>query len=62
MTKKERYGLSMLITHSRLVSHGRTEFTHEVKDSVSAAMDWIRRQMAIDERRRKNRGKYRKHV
>jgi hypothetical protein len=48
MTKQEKEGLVKLLRVN-------VAFT----DDVIAARNWIRRQMEIDERRRRPRGKYR---
>lgn len=52
MTKKERLGLEHLTTIGANYANGALP-------EVKAAIDWIQRQMAIDERRRKKRGHYR---
>jgi hypothetical protein len=53
MTKKEREGLRRLL--DEVCTCGVC-----LGDEVNPALDWIRRQIAIDEKRRKKRGSYRK--
>ena len=51
MTKKEREGLEPLFKEN--VKMGQ-------KPEVNAALDWIAAQLALDTKRRKRRGTYRK--
>lgn len=52
MTKKEREGLERLATIGGNYANGALP-------EMRAAVDWIKRQMAIDEKRRKKRGSHR---
>lgn len=53
MTKREREGLQILVDASHLL-------VGEGAPSINAAMDWIRRQIKLDEKKRVPRGKYRR--
>lgn len=47
MTKRERVGLDLMIAYAPEIEE------HDA--DIAAAMDWIKRQMSLDERRRKRR-------
>lgn len=59
MTKLEREGLQFLgMVGKEAVSSG--SLTVKRDPSVRAALDWIQRQIALDEKRRRKRGNYKK--
>lgn len=52
MTTQEKLGLQQLLRYQP------TAKDHETQQAVHAALNWIARQVTLDERRRGPRGKY----